>query len=229
MKSISKNTLRALALGIGLSALAAVAQTTNNPPPGDGPPPDGPPGGGPGRGFRPPPSPLVRALDANGDGIISADEIANAATALLTLDKNHDGQLTPDEFRPKMGPGMRPHQPPSDGGPEGQPQGTNNFHRPLPPLIKALDANGDGIISADEIANAPAALLTLDKNHDGQLTPDEYQPRGPRPHGGMDGMGPGHRPPPPDGNGPPPGEGGDQGGMPGGRPPGPPDQGPPQQ
>ena len=62
------------------------------------PGPGGPrgPGNGPG-GFRP--SPLIRALDANGDGIIGADEIANAAAALRTLDKNGDGKLTPDEYR----------------------------------------------------------------------------------------------------------------------------------
>ena len=38
----------------------------------------------------------------------------------------------------------------------------------------ALDANHDGVISADEIANAPAVLKTLDKNGDGQLTFDIF-------------------------------------------------------
>ena len=38
-----------------------------------------------------------------------------------------------------------------------------------------------GIISAEEIKNAPEALQKLDKNGDGQLTPDEYL--GPRPQG----------------------------------------------
>ncbi|HQQ75838.1 MAG TPA: EF-hand domain-containing protein [Thermoanaerobaculia bacterium] len=52
-------------------------------------------------------------------------------------------------------------------------------HRPKPPLEVALDANGDGVIDADEIANASAALKKLDKNGDGRLTPDEYRP--PRP------------------------------------------------
>jgi hypothetical protein len=35
---------------------------------------------------------------------------------------------------------------------------------PVLPLIKALDVNGDGIIDSNEIANASAELLTLDKN-----------------------------------------------------------------
>lgn len=49
------------------------------------------------------------------------------------------------------------------------------------PLVLALDTNKDGVIDASEIANAPAALKTLDKNGDGQLTRDEY--RAARPEG----------------------------------------------
>jgi Ca2+-binding EF-hand superfamily protein len=41
--------------------------------------------------------------------------------------------------------------------------------------MAALDANQDGALSADEIAKAPAALLTLDRNQDGQLTSDELR------------------------------------------------------
>ena len=48
--------------------------------------------------------------------------------------------------------------------------------RPIPPIIAALDANGDGVIDADEIANASAALKKLDKNGDGKLTRDEIMP-----------------------------------------------------
>jgi hypothetical protein len=47
--------------------------------------------------------------------------------------------------------------------------------------MAVLDANHDGILSAEEIQNAPAALLMLDRNHDGQLTPDEFLPQGPPP------------------------------------------------
>ncbi len=212
-----------MALALGVSGLAAVAQPADAPPPGDAPPQDGPPGG-PGRGgFKPP---LITALDANGDGIISADEIANASAALKKLDKNGDGQLTPDEYmggrpgprgkRPggpngpsagsdNSGPGVRQQgdRPPHDGPPGAQGQGARGDARggmrpPPPPLVAALDADGDGIISAEEIANAPAALKKLDKNGDGQLTMDEIRPRGRGPHG----------PGGPDGQRPPPGEGG---------------------
>jgi Ca2+-binding EF-hand superfamily protein len=43
-------------------------------------------------------------------------------------------------------------------------------------LVTALDTNHDGVIDSNEIANARAELLTLDKNGDGQLTADEYLP-----------------------------------------------------
>jgi Ca2+-binding EF-hand superfamily protein len=40
-------------------------------------------------------------------------------------------------------------------------------------VLKALDIDEDNVISAGEIANAPAALRRLDKNHDGGLSPEE--------------------------------------------------------
>jgi len=54
--------------------------------------------------------------------------------------------------------------------------------RPVPPIIAALDANGDGIIDPVEISNAVAALTKLDVNGDGNLSGDELHPA--RPEGG---------------------------------------------
>jgi Ca2+-binding EF-hand superfamily protein len=182
----TKMKIIAALLALGASALLVNAQNDNGTPPANGM--------GPGR-HHPPPLPLVTTLDANHDRVIDANEIANASTALLTLDKNGDGQLTPDEYLP-----ARPANTPKDAP-----------RPPLPAIVKALDVNGDGVIDANEIVHAPAALKTLDKNGDGQLTPDEFI--GPRPH-----MGPppgqngdaanGDRMPPPEGapDGPPPGE-----------------------
>ena len=44
--------------------------------------------------------PVMQALDVDGDGEISADELANAAVALAALDKDGNGKLTLDELRP---------------------------------------------------------------------------------------------------------------------------------
>jgi hypothetical protein len=66
----------------------------------DGGQPPGPTPGG--KGGKPPTPPIEATLDANGDGTIDADEIANAPTALKKLDKNGDGKLTSEEYRPSM-------------------------------------------------------------------------------------------------------------------------------
>ena len=180
-----KNTLALALLALGTTALLASAQENQ-----DGPPPGGGRGhGGPG-GHRHPPLPIVSVLDANHDGVIDADEIANASTALLTLDKNGTGILTTNEYLPPL-----PKNAPADAPPR----------PPTPLIVKALDANGDGVIDAGEIANASAALKTLDKNSDGKLTRDEYLGKRPGPppqDGGNDAGGP----PPEDGPGGPPPE-----------------------
>lgn len=192
-------TLLKTSLALALAAMnsltmAAAAENDNDgPPPGAGGPPM----------FHHPPLPIVLALDTNHDGIIDAAEIANASAALLTLDLNHDGVLTTNEYMPPLptnAPARR-HLPPT------------------PLIVKALDANGDGIIDASEIANAAVALKTLDKNGDGVLTRDEYIGRRPGrpPQGGPGGNGGGADDmpaggPPPDGSpegpqdGPPPGD-----------------------
>ena len=174
MKTIVKSTLVLLALGT--CALTAGAQPAGGPPPGDGM-----------RGHRPPPI-LLTVLDADKDGTISATEIDNASTVLLTLDKNSDGQLTMDELMPARPEGTNNVAPPSMKGRGG--------HRPPPsPVLGVLDADHDGVISASEIANASTALKTLDKDGDGQLSSDELRPsRSECPDGNR----------PPEGNGPPP-------------------------
>ena len=186
-----------LALALGVSAGAVLAQDAGGPPPPDGP-------GGPGMNGRRPPPPLMLALDVNHDGVIDADEIANAPTALKALDKNGDGKLTQDELRPprpENAPNGDANNPPrwdGPGGGRGGPPGANG-RRPPDPLMQALDVNHDGVIDADEIANAPAALKMLDANGDGKLTRDELRPpRTPQDGGPESGYG---RPP-----GPPPGQ-----------------------
>lgn len=63
----------------------------------------------------------------------------------------------------------------------------------MAPVLAALDVDHDSEISAKEIAGAPTALKTLDKNTDGKLTPEELRPNfGPGGPGGAGG--PGGRP-----------------------------------
>jgi hypothetical protein len=133
MKNKTKIMLAVLAFSA--SALVVNAQDAGGPPPDGQRPPRQGQGGPPGmNGHRLPPSPLMEALDANHDGVIDADEIANASAALKKLDKNGDGKLTQDE--------LRPHRPPGGGdgpgwgpGPDGQrPDGQRpNGQQPPPP------------------------------------------------------------------------------------------------
>jgi EF hand len=98
MKTTTKAAIALLALG--MATTVAFAQ--------DGrPQPDGPRPGGPGMGGRRlPPPPVMAVIDANHDGVIDETEIANASKALLTLDKNGDGKLTPAELRPPRPQGV---------------------------------------------------------------------------------------------------------------------------
>ena len=111
---------------------------------------------------------ILRVLDANRDIVISAAEIASAPAALRKLDLNHDDKLDPEEC------GLVLFREPSPGAEWAKRAGLDfmRFH----PVLDALDADHDGVISSSEIDNAPAALMTLDKNHDGKLTPDELIP-----------------------------------------------------
>jgi hypothetical protein len=194
-------------------------------------------------------SPILRAIDADHDRVITTSELANAPAMLLTLDKNGDGKLTRDEAArpmPARGGGRGPEggrgEPPQipapgptandllamlmtfdmnkDGKlqkaevPERQAgifergdvnvdgvldaeelrkltsdqaaapvappragRGRGGFGR-LDPGAAALDADGNGEISAEEIAGAAAALKVLDKNNDGRITEDELAPSG---------------------------------------------------
>ena len=110
------------ALAIASSAAYLVAQDN----PGQGP--RGPQGGGGPEGRRMPPPPLMAALDTNHDGVIDESEIENAPAALRALDKNGDGKLTFDELRPPrpQGRGFHGGPGPHDGPPPGNPPQQDN-------------------------------------------------------------------------------------------------------
>jgi len=111
---------------------------------------------------------VLGALDTDRDNIISAPEIARAPAALKKLDKNHDGKLSAEEC------GLRlPAKPEAD--PRGLARRRLQFMR-VHPVLAALDADHDGVISSSEIQRAAAALWALDKNRAGRLTIDELLP-----------------------------------------------------
>lgn len=148
--------------------LALGAQAQENRPPGgpagagQGGPggPGGPGGRGRGEGRPMPVHPVVAALDANGDGVISAEEIANAPAALKKLDKNGDGKLTEDEIRPAFG--------------RGGPGASSVTSADLVKRMLEFDKNGDGKLSKDELPERMQGMLErADTDKDGTLSKEE--------------------------------------------------------
>ncbi len=68
-------------------------------------------------------SPIIDALDLNHDGVIDAAELAKASESLKKLDKNGDGKITEDEYRPQRPGGQGGPGGGAGGRPEGQGQG----------------------------------------------------------------------------------------------------------
>ena len=101
-----------LALPLRLSTTTFIF--AQNAAPGQGAPPEG-------ARPRPPGPAIVAALDVNKEGKLDAPEIADATRLLLTLDKNGDGALTPDEFMGARGPGQGGER--GEGGRPGGPGG----------------------------------------------------------------------------------------------------------
>jgi len=161
MKLTHRSALPALFLGLTALLSAQPAPTSPGPRPGR-----------PGRGGG---HPIVRAIDTNHDGILSAAELAAAPAAIRALDTNGDGTVSADELRAAGRPPNAPTPPAGAPVPPAPPPGAPP--RGSDPIMLALDGNGDGELSASEIANAATSLLkALDANGDGQLTPDEYRP-----------------------------------------------------
>ncbi|EUB86095.1 EF-hand domain-containing protein [Pseudomonas sp. GM30] len=126
---------------------------------------------------------LISALDTDGDGVISSDELSNGLTSagssadsnqiFSALDKNKDGTVSQDELTASLTP--PPPPPPQVSSDE---------------LFSQLDADGDGSISATELSSAlqssdntstnstdtSAALLkVLDSDSSGGVSSDELK------------------------------------------------------
>lgn len=108
------------------------------------------------QGGQPPVRMVLQALDTDGDGQLSAAEIEAASGSLEKLDRNHDGQITSDEYSPKM-----------------QDQTAAND---LVTRMMAMDKNGDGVLTVDEVPERMRAMFDRgDTNHDSKLTADEIK------------------------------------------------------
>jgi len=152
----------------------------------------GPPGGGPGggrggfeggRGGGGGPGgggasrfmsmmPVLKALDADGDGELSSAEIDNAVTALRSLDKDNSGSLSSEEMMPDFG-AMR-----GQGRRGGAQRMLEN------------DADGDGKISKAEAPERMQGFFdNLDSDSDGYVTTEELEAMSKRWRGGGGGRG----------------------------------------
>ena len=156
-------------------------------------------GGEPGRPPAGRPSPVIEALDTDHDGIISAEELKNASASLLTLDKNKDGQLTEDEYRPQRpggaggpgGPGGGPREGAGPGGREGGgppgtregggPPGGGRGERAGPPRDGGDGPPGRGPGGPEGAPPGPdpermlSHAMEFDADKDGKLSKEELQ------------------------------------------------------
>ena len=108
-----------------------------------------------------PVSPVQAALDANSDGAISSDEMANAPAVLRKLDKNGDGNLTEDEIRPNFER--------REGGGQAENSSATIVNR-----LMEFDQNKDGKLAKQEVPERMQGIFARgDLNKDGFLTKDE--------------------------------------------------------
>lgn len=109
--------------------------------------------GGPGGGMFRRSNPMFEAIDADGNGVITAQELRKAPAALKKLDRDSDGNISLEEAAPAS--------PFSDPG------------RMVDRMMER-DANGDGKLTPDEVDERMAGMLrNADANQDGAVDREE--------------------------------------------------------
>jgi len=96
---------------------------------------------------------VMKSMDSNGDGSLSADELQQGMKSLMStvdLAKGRDGAMGPP-----------PGPPPDDGdGDHDAAQGGGQVSSLLHQIASAMDTNGDGTVSADEMKSFLAKVDT---------------------------------------------------------------------
>lgn len=124
-------------------------------------------------------SDLIDALDTDGDGEVSAEEISaafssaglddsNVASALSEIDTDANGALSADELTTAISSDMEARGPkgPPPGGPPPGGGGGMSADETASSILDAFDADDDDSLSMDEILSA----LGQDENSDGGLS-----------------------------------------------------------
>ena len=109
------------------------------------------------------------AFDGDGNGALDGAELPSSFRSLVTrADADGDGNAAEAEILALLT--AEAEGPPDQEAEEGQEA------PPTAPLLAALDADGDGAVSATEIVSAPRSLRALDADGDGRLTAAELRP-----------------------------------------------------
>ena len=122
---------------------------------------------------------VFAALDTNRDGVLSEDEMLAAPDVLLALDQDDDDCITIDEFAPPANAmmavnvvGLAPERP-LPAASTLLIDGTGPLFGPR--LIRRYDRNRDGKLTQKEIGLTPERFRALDTDGDGKLSAEELK------------------------------------------------------
>jgi Ca2+-binding EF-hand superfamily protein len=109
----------------------------------------------------PAPSAMFAAIDTDGDGTITKNELRKAIKSLMTLDTDKDGSITLEEASAGEAPAPLANRPNLPGPPNGDPEIVR---------VMANDLNGDGKLTPNELPNDLRLMLqNADQNGDGAI------------------------------------------------------------